>query len=57
MSNTGDLSAGTASTNNSDTGITRAIDRLTLDGEPIKSKRQVFKTFQFLVKEKSGLYI
>ena len=39
MSNTGDLSAGTGSADNSDTGITRAIDKLTLDGELIKSKR------------------
>lgn len=57
MSNTGDPSAGTGSANNGDTGITGAMDKLTLDGEPIKSKRQVFKTFQFLVEEKSGLHV
>jgi hypothetical protein len=57
MSNTGDPSAGTGSAENGDTGITGAIDKLTLDGEPIKSKRQVFKTFQFLVEEKSGLHV
>ena len=57
MSNTGDPSAGTGSANNGDTGITGALDKLTLDGEPIKSKRQVFKTFQFLVEEKSGLHV
>lgn len=57
MSNTGDPSAGTGSADNGDTGITGAMDKLTLDGEPIKSKRQVFKTFQFLVEEKSGLHV
>jgi len=57
MSNTGDPSAGTGSANNGDTGITGAMDKLTLDGEPIESKRQVFKTFQFLVEEKSGLHV
>lgn len=57
MSNTGDPSAGTKSANNGDMGITGAMDKLTLDGEPIKSKRQVFKTFQFLVEEKSGLHV
>ena len=57
MSNTGDPSAGTGSANNGDTGIVGAMDKLTLDGEPIKSKRQVFKTFQFLVEEKSGLHV
>ncbi len=38
ISNIGDLSTRTGSTNNSDTGITRAIDKLTLNGELIKSK-------------------
>ncbi|MCJ1280630.1 Glutamine-rich protein 2 [Puttea exsequens] len=57
MSNTGDPSAGTGSANNGDTGIIGAMDKLTLDSEPIKSKRQVFKTFQFLVEEKSGLHV
>ena len=57
MSNTGDPSAGTGSANNGDTRIIRAMDKLTLDGEPIKSKRQVFKTFQFLVEEKLGLHV
>jgi len=45
MRDVGDPSTGIESTNNSNTGITKAIDKLTLDGEPIKSKRQVFKTF------------
>ena len=57
MSNTGDPSAGIGSANNGDTGIIRAMDKLTLDCEPIKSKRQVLKTFQFLVEEKSGLHV
>jgi len=39
MRDIGDLSTGIGSTNNSDIGIIRAIDKLTLDGEPIKSKR------------------
>jgi len=38
ISNIGDLSTRTGSINNSDIGITRAIDELTLDGELIKSK-------------------
>jgi len=57
MRDAGDPSAGTESANNGNTGITEAMDKLTLDGEPIKSKRQVFKTFQFLVEEKSGLHV
>jgi len=39
MRDIGDLSTGIGSSNNSDTGIIKAIDRLTLDGEPIKFKR------------------
>ncbi len=57
MRDAGNPSAGTESANNGDTGISEAMDKLTLDGEPIKSKRQVFKTFQFLVEEKSGLHV
>ncbi len=57
MRDAGDPSAGTESANNGDTGITKAIDKFTLDGEPIKSKRRVFKTFEFLVEEKSGLHV
>ena len=57
MSNIGDPSAKTGSANNGDMGITEVMDKLTLDGEPIKFKRQVFKTFQFLVEEKSGLHV
>ena len=57
MSNIGDLFAGTGSAINGDTGITGAMDRLTLDGEPIKSERQVFKTFQSLIEAKSGLHV
>ena len=37
--------------------INEALKKLTLDGEPIISKRQVFKTFQFLVEESSGLHV
>ena len=37
--------------------VTEALNKVTLDGEPIISKRQVFKTFQFLVEESSGLHI
>ena len=39
MSNIGDLSTGIGSINNSDRRITRAIDKLTLNSESIKSKR------------------
>ena len=37
--------------------VNEALKMLTLDGEPIISKRQVSKTFQFLVEETSGLYV
>ena len=37
--------------------MTDALNKVTLDGEPIISKRQVFKTFQFLVEESSGLHV
>lgn len=37
--------------------VTEALNKVTLDGEPIISKRQVFKSFQFLVEESSGLYL
>ena len=37
--------------------VTEALNKVTLDGEPIISKRQVFKTFQFLVEESSGLHV
>ena len=37
--------------------VDEALKKLTLDGEPIISKRQVFKTFQFLVEETSGLHV
>jgi hypothetical protein len=57
MRDAGDPSAGTESANNGDTGTAEAMNKLTLDGEPIESKRQVFKTFQFLVEEKSGLHV
>jgi len=57
MSNIGDPSAGTRSTNNGDTRIIGAMDKLTLDDESIKFKRQVFKTFQFLVEERLGLHV
>lgn len=30
-------------TNSSNTGISKAIDKFTLDGEPIKSKYKIFK--------------
>jgi len=43
--------------NNDDTEMSEAMDKLTLDGEPIKSKRKLFKNFQFLVEEKSGLHV
>ena len=57
MRDAGDPSAGAGSANNNDTGISEAMDKLTLDGEPIISKRKLFKDFQFLVEEKSGLHV
>ncbi len=57
MRDAGDPPAGAGSANNSDTEISEAMDKLTLDGEPIISKRKVFKNFQFLVEEKSGLHV
>ena len=38
-------------------GVTDTLDKLTLDGEPIFSKRKGFKRFQFLVEESSGLHV
>ncbi len=57
MSNTGDPFVGTGSTNNGDTRIIEAMNKLTLDDESIKFKRQVFKTFQFLVEKRLGLHV
>ena len=37
--------------------VTEALNKVTLDGEPIISQRKVFKTFQFLVEESSGLHV
>ncbi|KAL9125159.1 MAG: hypothetical protein Q9217_005591 [Psora testacea] len=57
MRDAGDPPAVAESANNSDTGIGEAMDKLTLDGEPIKAKRTFFNDFQYLVQEKSGLYM
>lgn len=37
--------------------VTEFLNKVTFDGEPIISKRQVFKTFQFLIEESSGLHV
>ena len=37
--------------------VTEVLNKVTLDGEPIISQRQVFKTSQFLVEESSGLHV
>ena len=57
MNDAADPTANAESATNGDTAISEAMDKLTLDGEPILSKRQVFKNFQFLVEEKSGLHV
>ena len=49
-------STGTDS-NEEDTEMGNAMDKLTLAGEPVEAKRKVFKNFQFLVKEQSGLHV
>ena len=51
---------GSGSEENIDTemrDVDEALEKLTLDGEPVISKRQVFKTFQFLIEESSGLHV
>lgn len=57
ISNTEDSFVGSESANNNDTGIIGVIDKFTLNGEPIKFKRQIFKIFQFLVEKKSRLHV
>ena len=57
MKDAADPTSNAESATNGDTAISEAMNKLTLDGEPILSKRQVFKNFQFLVEEKSGLHV
>ena len=54
-----DIEMGGAAGPDTDGGaaISESIEKLTLDGEPIISKRQMFKNFQFLVEERSGLRV
>ena len=57
MKDAADPTANAESATNGDTAISEAMYNLTLDGEPILSKRQVFKNFQLIVEEKSGLHV
>jgi len=45
MRDAGDPPARAESTNNGDAGISEVMENLTLEGEPIKAKRKVFKNF------------
>jgi len=45
------------SVNNDDTEMSEIMNKLTLNDESIKSKRKLFKNFQFLIEKKSELHV
>jgi len=51
------LPGGAGFANNDDTEISEDMENLTLAGEPIISIQKMFKSYQLLVQEKSGLHV